>query len=163
MKTIRSHVLSSLALMACAQAGFAGTPKESPMLQVQLHLTGKQSVAQVNRELARRGEKAKIPSMVTLDLSRSRDELSKKFFKISELAQKADADIDPSESLADACFTGSNIEVADNIDKLSDGWLSEQFQLIGKATKKPDHVGIIYSEGDDGTDRQWLNFERCQR
>ena len=151
-----------VATLSPCHAAELGASSEWPTLRIRLHLKDGVSVADVNRELSRQGVRGRLPEVASVSLASSASELHDDFWNLFDLARKADAELDAKQSIQDACFMGSNVAVAKAFEKLNDGWLNDQVQLIRKTTPNRDSVRILYSEGDGGTDRRWLNFDRCR-
>ena len=140
---------------------FSRGASAGPTLQFSLRLKDEVSILATNKALAKRGIPERLPESVVLDLSLPGRVLHESYWTLWEIADKAGSELDPEASIRGACFVGSNEDVSKRIGYLSDGWLSEQFTLIRANTRSPDAIEILFSQGDDGTDRNWLRIGRC--
>lgn len=154
-----AFIASSPSVFASANNSFSKATK----IKFPLPLEGSTlSVAEINKQLKKAG-KAQVPATVTIDLTKPANDLNQEYWNLSDLIESVHgAGILTSVPDKGACFIGINTEVAKNMEKLTDGWLSEQFGVSALAISKPNHLGIKYHVTDDGDDVNWLNMERCK-
>lgn len=122
------------------------------------------TIAGLNKKLGELGISERLSENIEIDLTQSRSQLMTRYEELNRLVSKAS----PGEGLnsegiyKEACFIGDNKKVAENFAKLTDVWLSDQFQQLAVSTSRPGQLGIKYTETDDGTGHLWLNMKVCK-
>lgn len=122
------------------------------------------TVADINVKLKAAG-KQEIPEEVVIDFSDANTDFVGLYWDLESRVSGAGLSASLkyiTDSGAEVCFTGKNKEVAANIDSITDSWLSDQFILVASALSKPDHLGVLYTDDDSGSNTTWMNIERCQ-
>lgn len=121
------------------------------------------TIAHLNAKLRSLGIANLLPKEIVVDLTQTVEQLLKQKSDLENLVDKASRNegLDTEPVYQHACFVGDNKQVAKEFGKLADIWVSDQFTISAVATSNPNHVGIRYSETDDGDDVNWLNMDRC--
>lgn len=162
------RIFSFVAALFFISIGAQAAAKEAKLI-LQIRGDSGSSVASINKKLKAKGARKLLPSEIELSSKMGFDDIRKIEKDLNDLLQS----VSPNERIEtsaygdkingkDSCFKGDNTKVADIYSNMTDIFLSDQFTIMAKAVKDPDHVGIKFDQTDSGSEGTWINISRCE-